>query len=69
MSEDPCEVCGIVPGESLTPAAYEVLWEAVPDLRDAQDLGTSVYCPECGRQLTFAEGLPVNLEDVEKGTA
>lgn len=54
---DPCPVCGIPPDEySLEPGAYEVLWDAVPSLREAQDAGVVTHCPECGRQLTFGKG-------------
>ena len=54
--DDICPACGILRGEELTRAAYEVLWEAIPVLRVAQDAGEATYCPECGRQLAFAEG-------------
>ena len=64
---EPCPMCGIVPGEQLEPAAYEAIWDAIPDLKAAQGTGTSIHCPECGRQLTFADGLPENLEDIERG--
>jgi hypothetical protein len=53
VSGEPCPVCGIVPGEDLIPEAYEVLWDAIPELRASQQAGTPTYCPECGRQLTF----------------
>ncbi len=55
-SDEVCPVCGILRGEELIPEAYEVLWDAVPELRAAQNSGTPTYCPECGRQLTFGEG-------------
>lgn len=54
-SNEPCPVCGIVPGEVLMPEAYEVLWDAIPELRAAQEAGHSTDCPECGRQLTFED--------------
>lgn len=53
---DPCPACGIPPDDALEPGAYEVLWDAVPGLREAQEAGTVIYCPQCGRQLTFGEG-------------
>ena len=57
MSEDDiCPVCGILRDEELTPAAYEVIWDALPHLRAAQDAGEAVSCEECGRQLTLGEG-------------
>ena len=52
----PCPVWGIVPSDLLEPAAYEVVWEAIPELRAAQDAGAETYCPECGRQLSYGEG-------------
>jgi hypothetical protein len=54
--DDICPVCGILRDDELTPEAYEVLWDAVPELRAAQNAGEATYCPECGRQLTFREG-------------
>jgi hypothetical protein len=51
--EDICPVCGILTHEELNPAAYEVLWDVIPALRDAQEAGQRTYCPECSRQLTF----------------
>ena len=33
---EPCPVCGIPPGDDLTLAAYEALWDAIPDLRAVQ---------------------------------
>ncbi len=54
--DDVCPVCGILREDELIPEAYEVLWDAVPELRAAQDAGESVYCEECGRQLTLGEG-------------
>lgn len=55
-SDEPCPVCGIAPSDELEPAAYEAIWDALPELGAAQDAGTPTYCPECGRQLTFGEG-------------
>ncbi len=55
-SNEPCPVCGIAPADELEPAAYEVLWDAVPELRAAQESNTPAFCPECGRQLAFGEG-------------
>jgi hypothetical protein len=49
-------VCGILTCEELNPAAYEVLWDVVPALRDAQEAGQRTYCPECSRQLTGVGG-------------
>lgn len=54
--KDPCPACGISPDDVLIPEAYEVLWDLIPHLREAQDAGNATYCPECGRQLTFEEG-------------
>ncbi len=54
-SEEPCPVCGIPPSDELEPAAYEAIWEALPDLKAAQEAGEETYCRECGRQLTFPE--------------
>lgn len=51
--DDICPVCGILRGEELTPEAYEVLWDAVPELGAAQDAGETIDCEECGRRLTF----------------
>ena len=53
---EPCLVCGIPPDDELIPEAYEALWDAIPDLRAAQDSGTPTRCPDCGRQLAFGEG-------------
>jgi hypothetical protein len=36
-------------------AAYEVMWDALPHLRDAQEAGEVVRCEECGRRLTLGE--------------
>jgi hypothetical protein len=44
--EDICTVCGILKGEDLIPEPYEAMWDA----------GEAIYCPDCGRQLTFGEG-------------
>ena len=54
--EDICPVCGILRDEELIPEAYEVIWDAIPHLRAAQNAGEAIYCEECGRQLTFGEG-------------
>jgi uncharacterized Zn finger protein len=54
MSEDDiCPVCGILRDEELTP---EVIWDALPHLRAAQEAGEVVRCEECGRRLTIGEG-------------
>ncbi len=57
MSEDDiCPVCGILRDEELTPEAYEVIWDALPHPRDAQEASEVVRCEECGRRLTLGEG-------------
>jgi hypothetical protein len=53
---EPCPECGISPDDELTQEAYEVLWDAIPELRAAQDSGEKIRCSECGRRLTFGEG-------------
>jgi hypothetical protein len=53
---DICPVCGITRDDELIPEAYEVIWDAVPELRAAQDAGEATYCPECERQLTYEGG-------------
>jgi hypothetical protein len=55
-TDDICPVCGILHDEELTPEAYEVMWEAIPHLRAAQDAGEVIYCEECGRRLTLGRG-------------
>jgi len=55
-AEEFCPVCGIVPSDELTPAAYQVIWDALPTIGAAQEAGQTVCCPECGRQLTSPRG-------------
>lgn len=45
-------MCGILPDDELIPAAYGVLWDALPHLRAAHDVGIETFCEECCRQLT-----------------
>jgi hypothetical protein len=54
--DDICPVCGILRDEELTPGACEVIWDAMPHLRAAQDAGEVIYCEECGRRLTLGRG-------------
>jgi predicted RNA-binding Zn-ribbon protein involved in translation (DUF1610 family) len=54
-NDELCPECGILRDEELIPEAYEVLWDAIPELRAAQDAGIATNCPECGRQLTFED--------------
>jgi hypothetical protein len=54
-NDDLCPECGILRDEELIPEAYEAIWDALPQLRAAQDAGITVNCSECGRQLTFED--------------
>jgi hypothetical protein len=54
-NDELCPECGILRGEELTPEAYEVLWDAIPMLREAQEAGIAINCSTCGRQLTFED--------------